>query len=228
MQSETVKSFENFHTLLIQRYPKPGALFRGVSRVTYDLTPSIGRFLPRFRTKAHLLDHEQFAIDIFEKESAIYHAREPKNRWDLLVIAQHHGLPTRLLDWTHNPLVALFFAVKEPNDVDGAVYALPAGSLLDAMDTRDLTHDPFAVTEVRQFSPLHITLRASVQESMFTLHPDPSVAFDHDDLLKIVIPHAEKEKLRLTLIRYGFHPKRLFPDLGGLASSIKFLKFGDW
>jgi FRG domain len=52
-------------------------------------------------------------------------AFNPQNEMDWLFIAQHHGLPTRMLDWTENPLVALFFAVENySNGKDGKIFAL--------------------------------------------------------------------------------------------------------
>lgn len=96
------------------------------------------------------------------------------------------------------------------------------------MDTGALFEDPLKIDEDLQFSPPHITPRAAAQESMFTIHQDPTVEIEPENLIKLIIPGKEKERIRLKVLRYGFQPKRLFPDLDGLASSIKYLKFGEW
>jgi hypothetical protein len=49
---------------------------------------------------------------------------EPNDYFGWLFLAQHYGLPTRLLDWSESPLVALYFAVTDQEDRDGCIWAL--------------------------------------------------------------------------------------------------------
>ena len=139
MNEKEISSFDEYHEFVIPDYVNPGTLFRGVSNSNYELIPSVGRHLSRYisngKNKQDLLNHEEFSLDIFEKESSAYLNRSLISKWETMVIAQHHGLPTRLLDWSHNPLVALFFAVQKCDENNAAVYVLPTGELLDAMDT---------------------------------------------------------------------------------------------
>lgn len=64
---------------------------------------------------------------ISEKDAFIRDA----TAWELLSTAQHHGLPTRLLDWSHNPLIAAHFVTNTPEDLDrdGAIWIVDAGEL---------------------------------------------------------------------------------------------------
>src|SRR5262249_16255651 len=70
------------------------------------------------------------------------------NGW--LILARHFGLPTRLLDWSMSPLTALFFAVQELDETDGALWALNPGHLnYDmAQENRLMIFDDPAVSEL--------------------------------------------------------------------------------
>ena len=74
-------------------------------------------------TKARLEEH---LLRNFIRYSRPLLATPPINEWELLVLAQHHGLPTRLLDWTYSPTVAAHFATLGPEtEADRIIQAGP-------------------------------------------------------------------------------------------------------
>ena len=229
MDEIRIDSFERYHREVMAPF-SPGALFRGVSHVEYELVPSVGRYLPLYekngRSLKQLLAHERFALEILEKEVVLHLGRAVHDPWELIVLAQHHGLPTRLMDWSHNPLVALFFAVCSDTDNDAAMYALEAGVVMDILDTKEVTMHPLELTAVRQFIPPHSAPRIVAQASVFTIHNEPTVPWSATDLKKLIIPKELRVQLRAILYKYGITSKSLFPGLDGLCRTIRFLKFG--
>lgn len=104
--------------------------FRGQSkRATegYPLVPSVGRYEHMARlTLAEREQQECEVLETFSNHLLTHVQHRPLTAWEELAIAQHHGLPTRFMDWTTNPLVALYFAVRNTSksDKDSAVYVL--------------------------------------------------------------------------------------------------------
>ena len=92
--------------------------FRGLACASFDLRTSLIRLGGDRKVENHLLRN-------FRKY-ARWGTRSPDSVWDWMAIGQHHGLPTRLLDWTYSPLVAMHFATDsmEQSDEDGVIWCV--------------------------------------------------------------------------------------------------------
>lgn len=102
----------------IERF-RPSFAFRGVPDVGHDLSTSLNR------NEGLFASHEKDLLRAFRKYSRGV-TKPCETLWDWLALAQHHGLPTRLLDWTFSPYVALHFLTEDPElyEVDGAVWCV--------------------------------------------------------------------------------------------------------
>lgn len=212
MSIEAIKKFEDIINYS-QKYRKGRWVFRGEADKDWVTRPKVGR--PPVETK-----NEQRIFEFFVREAPAFSDSLPNNQLELLSIAQHHGLPTRLMDWTENPLVALYFACKSYQNIDGAIYALKTSDVV-----KDYSLSPFEIKIVARYRPRHVTQRIRTQRGLFTIHPNPTEPIKLSDsgrlkLHKVIIPNSVKDELLWGLTRFGISSSSLFPDLDGLAKHI--------
>jgi hypothetical protein len=206
-------------------------LFRG-QRTDQPLLPKIGRENLLIKHQFTRFETEQKLFNEFKQQSVPYlRPSEITEDIDWLAVAQHHGLPTRLLDWTRSPLIALWFTVSElamPGK-KGVVWMYSPNEV----DYMTNSQDPFTIDRIKVLMPRHTNSRLIAQLGAFTIHTfnkktlkyealDLSPDFQND-LQKFTIEPDKFNYIRWDLDRLGLNKATLFPDLDGLCSGLCWL-----
>jgi hypothetical protein len=236
----------DFHELLHQIKTCIGEIgpelwFRGQPRADFHLVPGVHR---DGRNRAY----EVNVALRFRRAAPTRHApcpsRDDHGAW--LQLMQHYRLPTRLLDWTQSPLIALFFAVTQDNTAPGALWVLSPFGLNESQVKESVvfnTVDPrveeliAASLNIAHPSSPHtlatfgeeFDLRMTMQLSAFTIHGNGQALDEHPAaaqfLRRIEIPVQVKQGLREVLTLLGIRRSTVFPDLENLAGEMAALEF---
>lgn len=213
---------------LLQKYkrtPRP-LIFRGHDDAQYSLAPSIMResIFPVTQTRNQVDDYEAKLMAEFRKHVRPLLRQLPDRddaRWEWLALAQHHFLPTRLLDWTYRAGTALFFAIEKQIGHCSCVWAILAPDEVDVKEHKD----PAKIDKVYLYNPPHISPRITMQQGCFTVHPsnykvDPMHWING---LRVIFYIKENSKLEVLsgLAAVGVNRASLFPDLDGIACHLR-------
>lgn len=192
-------------------------IFRGVSKSNFELIPAIGR--PIFKGKDSYC-HQQFEKEVLEdfiKRAYPHLSHEPRNLTEWLFLAQHYGIPTRLLDWTTSPLIALYFACEKDIEDECAVYKVVMENEFVRFDE---IPDPFTITNIGLLEPFHKDIRYINQASAFTIHPNPTEAMNSPAIRKYIFKAEKKEEMKWLLRKNGISRTLIYPNLESIAQDI--------
>src|SRR5678816_2453674 len=135
MQEIEIHTFAELHEI-IETYDARTVIYRGMKSVKFPLMPKIGRIIPPDSIGSREANEKEI-IRLFKERALRFLEFMPGNDWDWLALGQQYGLPTRLLDWTENPLVACYFAVEEASEEDRVIYAYQNHSYIEVEDYPD-------------------------------------------------------------------------------------------
>jgi hypothetical protein len=224
-----ISSWSEF-TTFVERYSSSGDwIFRGVSQSSYKLVPKIGRVGARKNPENGLplefsTSLEKDMVFEFQRQARPYFLKDPTDTFELLAVGQHHGLPTRLLDWTESILVAAYFAVENAGtDAEPpAIYAMNLNrnqKRLQFILPGQKVQDAFSLkSEVAIYWPPHISPRIPAQRGLFTVHRTPDKAPERLSIEKLILYKGRQSFwLKLLIDKCGVNRASLFPDMDGLA-----------
>ena len=191
-----------------------GWFYRGQSIKEWELTPKAYRF-------PHINSNFESNYYSWEKQSCRLEKFDYENEFEGMAIAQHHGFPTKYLDWSSNILIAAFFACSEHLDQDGRLFAyFPTHYITEPNERRLTDYD-----DIVAFQPRPISDRIQSQLGVFTFHPNEKNKIKnkfftparHYTLHDWIIPSDKKIFLLKSLDRLGINFKTIFPDLDDLS-----------
>jgi hypothetical protein len=226
---------------------RPAYLFRGHADAGWRLCPLLVRLLGPGVTAEEAIDVERRILEVFHAQSHLF--LDPSSLppvddlpgwWALM---QHHGAPTRLLDWTASAYVAAYFAVEGLWQTDGAICLVHPGSVASAYNSipraaprpmHEVLVDPDAYDSVLALPPTKQSARMAAQQGHFTMCTN--ILGDQQELLlracqpkagdsgpqcaRFIVPKESKPEYLYRLRAMNVTATALFPGIDGLGRSL--------
>lgn len=216
--------------------------YRGEENASLTLIPSIQRSQKRLDVERYITN------DFYTRARQIIDNPPAKHNYaGWVALMQHYGLPTRMLDWSLSPLIAVFFATetyRKLPETDGCVWVLTPGLLnekegfgnciypIDADTTQEMLlpafkhahHNPELVNRILACSSTENNRRMYSQYSNFTVHNSLERLQDICDenmLYKIIIPCERKKYFIDSLHVLGITESFVYPDLDHISADLR-------
>ena len=214
--------------------------FRGQERADWDLKPTISRVVKGIIAEPPLITR-------FKQNAFALLSDRPESEWEWLFVMRHHGVPTRLLDWSESPLVGLYFAVDGEPKYDGAIWNLlpielnkianivpqhPAeipgfgdDPILNNYLPSNLANElKSSLLPAAAIAPRN-TRRMQAQHGVFTITHREQHGLDQigkqDHIWRLLIPARVKPRMRAELAALNINRLSLFPELDHVAAHAK-------
>ena len=217
--------------------------YRGSTRTTHRLVPSLGR-------APYRIEYERALINAFKQNAVQFVDQRPPSEWEWLFLARHHWVPTRLLDWTESPLIGLYFAVTAADGYsrderrDGVLWVLLPTELnrqanITLGDERALPMFADDDEHLRNYLPSRLasephtrmtpaagiairhSKRMQAQHSVFTVTHRDQTSIDRigdgRHIGRYIIPASAKAAIRKQLDALRVDRLSVFPELDNAA-----------
>ena len=253
-----LRTWSDWHTFVVaasQVSPTSAGshyLFRGQSDAAWELRPTLLRRVGADTSRRQALSIEQAALSEFRSQAHLHlestilppeFPEPPLPEWWALM--QHHGAPTRLLDWTYSPFVAAYFAAERHDDRDGAVFVVHGVSALAPFrqaygNGSRISNSELVSSDTKPvlmfWTPGKRSQRLVAQQGTFSLSVD--VLGVHDEQIsascatalidqpakllfeKWLIPAQNKDSFMRGLRAMNITAHSLFPGVDGLGRSV--------
>ncbi len=209
--------------------------YRGQSQAKWGLQPTIAR--------AGGIKIEAPLVTRFKQNALALIADRPGSEWEWLFVMRHHGVPTRLMDWSENPLVGLYFAVNDNPKAVGALWNLLPIELNKAasinpphpheipgfgdykvldnyLPSRLASEQTSSLNPAAAIAPRN-TRRMQAQQGVFTITHREQMAIekvgDENHVWRMLIPASAKKRIRTELAAFNINRLALFPELDHVA-----------